>query len=68
MTETAAGDVVAVEVKAGSTYRREDTRGLQHLRDRLGDRFRGGLVLSTGGMSATVDDRIRIAPIASLWA
>lgn len=32
--ENEDGELVAVEVKAGSTYRREDLRGLAHLRDR----------------------------------
>ncbi len=65
--ETAAGDVIAIAVKAGSTFRREDVRGLRHLRNRLGGRFRGGVLLSTNPMSATVDDRITVAPIALLW-
>lgn len=66
--ENEAGEVVAVEVKAGSTYRREDLRGLTYLRDRLGDRFLGGVLLYTGPLAARVDDRLTVAPIDSLWA
>jgi len=65
--EDEAGEVVAVEVKAGGTYRREDLRGLIRLRDRLGDRFRGGVLLYTGERAGTVDDRITLAPVDSLW-
>lgn len=54
-------------VKAGGTYRREDLRGLVRLRDRLGDRFRGGVLLYTGERAGAVDDRISLAPVDSLW-
>lgn len=61
------GDVLALEVKAGGTYRREDLRGLAHLRDKLGDRFLGGVLLYTGDRAAAVDDRLYLAPVDSLW-
>lgn len=67
MIEDEAGEVVAVEVKAGSTYRREDLRGLIHLRDKLGDRFLGGVQLDTGQRSGAVDDRVALVPVDALW-
>lgn len=65
--EDDTGAIVAVEVKAGGTYRREDLRGLERLRDRLGTRFRGGVMLYTGERAAEVGDRLFLAPIDSLW-
>ncbi|MGH3565947.1 MAG: ATP-binding protein [Pseudonocardia sp.] len=61
------GELVAVEVKAGGTYRREDLHGLAHLRDRLGDRFLGGILLYTGERAAHVDDRLYVVPVDNLW-
>jgi uncharacterized protein len=66
--ETDEGEVVAIEVKAGGTYRREDLRGLVHLRDRVGDRFRAGILMYTGDRSGPVDDRLHLAPVNMLWA
>lgn len=65
--ENDGGDVVALEIKAGGTYRREDLRGLQRLRDRLGDRFLGGVLLYTGERAAELGERLFLAPIDSLW-
>jgi hypothetical protein len=67
VVETAENEVFAVEVKAGSTYRREDLRGLAHLRDRVGDRFVAGVLAYSGERAARVDDRIYLVPIDSLW-
>ncbi|MDN5861640.1 MAG: ATP-binding protein [Pseudonocardia sp.] len=65
--ESDDGDVVAVEVKAGATYRREDLRGLAHLRLRLGERFRAGVLMYTGERAARVDDRLFLVPVDHLW-
>lgn len=45
--ENRQGQVVGIEVKAASTVRPEDFRGLRHLADRVGDDFICGLVLYT---------------------
>jgi hypothetical protein len=37
------------------------------VRDGLGDRFVGGLVLNTGSQAQHVGDRIWVAPIDELW-
>ncbi|MGM0385696.1 MAG: ATP-binding protein [Actinomycetota bacterium] len=44
------GRVIAIEVKASSTYRSEHFAGLRFLKDKLGDRFLAGIVV---GMSDT---------------
>lgn len=62
------GRVVGIEVKGAATVGRSDARHLIWLRDRLGDRMVGGLVLHTGPHAFPLDDRIRAAPISSLWS
>lgn len=66
--ETPSGDVVAVEVKAAATAGRSSSKGLRFLRDRLGDRFRSGVVLYSGEHTIELDDRIWALPIEGLWA
>jgi len=66
--EHANGDVVAIEVKASATPRLRDVAGLRILRDRLGKRFRLGLVLHLGPDSIPLGDRIEAVPLASLWS
>ncbi|MGL5929553.1 MAG: ATP-binding protein [Dermatophilaceae bacterium] len=66
--EARDGRVAAIEVKAGSMLTAAATRGLVHLRDRLGDRFVGGVLLNTGNQAQQVADRISLAPVDELWA
>lgn len=68
LAEVAAGDVVAIEVKANAAPSADDARHLVWLRDRLGTAFRGGVVLHTGPRSFRLGERIVAAPISTLWA
>ncbi|WP_308168596.1 ATP-binding protein [Nonomuraea sp. NEAU-A123] len=61
------GRVVGIEVKASSTVRSEDFKGLRHLADRLGDDFVAGLVLYTGDRTYSFGDRMRAMPVSALW-
>ncbi|WP_419944563.1 ATP-binding protein [Candidatus Poriferisodalis sp.] len=61
------GNVVGVEVKSSSVVGRDDARGLMWLRDRLGDEFAGGVVLSSGRIPFQIDDRVWALPLSSLW-
>lgn len=65
--EHAAGDVVAVEVKAAETVRASDFRGIHRLQRRLGDRLLAGVVLYAGGQPLPFGDRLRALPISTLW-
>jgi len=56
------------EVKAAETVRRDDFRGLRHLADRLGGRFRAGIVLYAGEQQLSFGDRLTALPLAALWA
>ncbi|MCK2212871.1 ATP-binding protein [Actinomadura sp. ATCC 31491] len=65
--ENRSGQVVGIEVKAASTVRAEDFRGLRHLAHRLGDDFVAGLVLYTGTQTLPFGDRMRAMPVGALW-
>ncbi|TMR95132.1 ATP-binding protein [Nonomuraea basaltis] len=65
--EHASGEVVGVEIKAAETVRGDDFRGLRHLADRLGARFRAGFVLYTGEQTLPFGDKLKALPMASLW-
>lgn len=65
--ELSSGDVVGIEVKASATPRRRDAAGLTLLREKLGDRFRQGVVLHLGAESTPLGERITAVPLACLW-
>jgi predicted AAA+ superfamily ATPase len=65
--ENRRGQVVGVEVKASSTVRTEDFRGLRHLAERLGDDFVVGIVLYTGDQTLPFGPRLRAMPLSALW-
>lgn len=65
--EAPDGRVCAIEIKAGSQVTSSATRGLEYLRDRLGDRFVAGLLLTSGSQAQRIGDRIAVAPIDALW-
>lgn len=68
IVEYGGGRVIALEVKAGSAPTRCDARHLVWLREQLGDRFLGGVVLHTGPRAFTLEAQIIAAPIAALWS
>lgn len=65
--ESAAGDVAGVEVKSTASVGRSDSLGLRFLRDKLGARFKAGVVLYTGSNTLQLDDRVWAVPLAGLW-
>lgn len=65
--EDRRGRVVAIEVKASSTVRAEDFRGIRHLAERIGDDLVAGIVFYTGARTLSFGDRLRAMPIAALW-
>jgi predicted AAA+ superfamily ATPase len=67
VVEAADGRIIGIEVKAGATVRAEDTAGLRHLADRLGDRFVAGYLLYTGQQALPFGDRLKLLPIDNLW-
>lgn len=60
-------EIVGIEVKATTTVTGRHFRGLEHLREKTGDRFIAGVVLHTGPQAIPFGDRMWALPIASLW-
>lgn len=67
LAELAGGDVIGIEVKATSAPRAADARHLVWLHEKLGERFRAGVLFHTGPRVFPLGDRITAAPIATLW-
>ncbi|TQL66358.1 hypothetical protein FB381_0211 [Nocardioides albertanoniae] len=65
--ETPAFEIVGIEIKATSTPRAEDFRGLRHLQERTGDDFLGGYLLHTGPRTISFGPKLRAVPISALW-
>jgi hypothetical protein len=65
--ESTSGDVVGVEAKTTATVKATDTRGLRHLRDKLGPRFKASIVVYSGAHTLPISERIWAVPISGLW-
>jgi predicted AAA+ superfamily ATPase len=57
-----------IEIKAGGAPGLDDARHLLWLRDELGERFAGGIVLHAGAGVAELGDRIAAVPISAAWS
>lgn len=64
---TPDGRVAGIEVKAASGANAADAKWLAALRDKLGARFMGGMVLHTGTTAGSLGDRLTSAPLDLLW-
>lgn len=62
------GSVVGVEVKTAASVSSGDFRGLRYLRDKLGPRFKAGVLLYTGESTVPFEDRLAAVPLCGLWA
>jgi predicted AAA+ superfamily ATPase len=67
LLEDRQGRVVGIEVKASSTVRPDDFRGLRHLADRVGDDLVVGVVFYTGTQTLPFGRRLRAVPVSALW-
>ncbi|MDE0168848.1 MAG: DUF4143 domain-containing protein [bacterium] len=69
--ETEDGGIVAIEAKSANRHRPGDIRHIEWLSQKVGDRFKLGLVLTTGRHISNIrsqkTDRIWAAPISILW-
>ena len=59
--------LAGVEVKAGATVTAADFRGLRKLRNTVGKRFAGGVVLYDGEICASFGDGLYAVPMRTLW-
>jgi predicted AAA+ superfamily ATPase len=67
VAEIAAGDILAIEIKATAAPSRKDARHLEWLQAEIGDRFVTGAVLHTGPSLHRIAERILAIPICALW-
>jgi len=61
------GQVLGFDVTPNERVTASAFTGLTQLRDALGERFRAGVVLTTGTRSYTHGDRLHVMPIDRLW-
>lgn len=61
------GRIVGIEIKAGLSFGTSAFKHLTWLRDRLGDRFAHGFVLSFADRPLSFGDRLTAVPISYLW-
>ena len=65
--ESAAGELIGIEVKAAATVSGSDFKGLRKLADATGKAFKLGVVLYDGEQSLPFAERMYAAPISCLW-
>jgi predicted AAA+ superfamily ATPase len=68
VVDLGGGEVIAIEIKAGSAPTSRDVRHLAWLRDELGEKFVRGILFHTGRLPFEIGERIWALPIATLWA
>ncbi len=59
---------MGIEVKAASTVRSDDFKGLRALGADLGERFHRGVVLYTGSECIPFGSELYALPMQTLWA
>jgi predicted AAA+ superfamily ATPase len=67
VVEFLGGSVIAFEVKSSRSANPKDFNGLRSLRAVLGEAFKAGVLLNSGGHSYAHDDRLYVMPIDRLW-
>jgi uncharacterized protein len=65
--ESASGDIVGLEAKSAATASTSDARGLSLLREKLGTRFKSGIIVYSGEHTLPIGERIWAVPISGLW-
>jgi predicted AAA+ superfamily ATPase len=66
--ELGSGEVAGVEIKTAASVQPKDLAGLRYLREKLGERFKTGVVLYTGKRTLSFGDRLTAVPLRELWA
>jgi predicted AAA+ superfamily ATPase len=68
LLEDSAGRIVGIEVKASSTVRSDDLKGLRMLSDSVGDKFIRGIVLYCGSDYVPFGSKLAAVPMSELWS
>ena len=67
VAESKAGDIVGIEVKASATPAGSDRRGLEKLRDSVGDSFKAGVIVYSDHQTIPLGDHLWAVPGSALW-
>lgn len=67
VVELGRGRLFGIEFKAGAAPTRADARHLIWLRDELGNKFAGGVVVHSGQAVVELDDRVAAVPLSAAW-
>jgi uncharacterized protein len=62
-----SGDLAGIEIKLTSTPTARHARHLIMLREKLGDRFKTGLVIHAGSQVLPLGNRVWAVPVSALW-
>ncbi|HEV7162476.1 MAG TPA: ATP-binding protein [Solirubrobacteraceae bacterium] len=65
--ELGSGEVAGVEIKTAASVHPRDFAGLRYLSEKLGERFKTGVVLYTGKRTLSFGDRLAAVPMCALW-
>ena len=66
--EDGEGGLFGIEVKSTASLVAKDRRGLQHLKEDAGKRFRFGVLLYDGDHTSCFGDNLFAVPMAALWS
>lgn len=65
--EDRTGKLVAIEVKASSSFDPKDLNAIKDFRKAVGDKFHRGIIFHTGQEVHKIDENLYILPIQALW-
>ena len=65
--ELDGAQIIAIEIKAATTFQTSQFKHLKALRDKLGDQLIAGIVLNTGTTGFRFSDRLYGLPVSALW-
>ncbi len=65
--EDRAGNIIGIEIKSSETVDNHDFKGLNYLKEIMGEKFLRGIVLYPGSLSVPFGDKLIALPIETLW-
>jgi predicted AAA+ superfamily ATPase len=68
VAEKRDGTIVGIEIKAASSVLPNDLKGLKYLQEKVGDKFRRGIIFYTGKQFLSFGNNLYAVPLPALWA
>lgn len=65
--ESRSGKLVAIEIKASSSFKPETVNNIKEFEKSMGDNFHRGIIFYTGQETLMISDKIYVLPIQALW-